>query len=273
MGEACIPTVDLSPFLREDEDGKKRAIEAITQACSEYGFFQIVNHGVSLDLVKEAMQQSKTFFDYSDEEKSKSSPSSDAPLPAGYSRQPLHSPDKNEYFLFFSPGSSFNVIPQIPPKFRDVLEEMFVQMSKMGVLLESIINECLGLPTNFLKEFNHDRSWDFLVALRYFPASNNENNGITEHEDGNIVTFVVQDGVGGLQVLKNGDWVPVVPAEGTIVVNVGDVIQVLSNNKFKSATHRVVRAEGRSRYSYVFFHNLRGDKDGWIPQTGTEIWV
>jgi len=109
---------------------------------------------------------------------------------------------------------------------RDVLEEMFVQMSKMGVLLESIINECLGLPTNFLKEFNHDRSWDFLVALRYFPASNNENNGITEHEDGNIVTFVVQDGVGGLQVLKNGDWVPVVPAEGTIVVNVGDVIQV-----------------------------------------------
>lgn len=118
MGEACIPTVDLSPFLREDEDGKKRAIEAITQACSEYGFFQIVNHGVSLDLVKEAMQQSKTFFDYSDEEKSKSSPSSDAPLPAGYSRQPLHSPDKNEYFLFFSPGSSFNVIPQIPPKFR-----------------------------------------------------------------------------------------------------------------------------------------------------------
>lgn len=64
------------------------------------------------------------------------------------------------------------------------------------------------------------------MALRYFPASNNENNGITEHEDGNIVTFVVQDGVGGLQVLKNGDWVPVVPAEGTIVVNVGDVIQV-----------------------------------------------
>ncbi|XP_020234569.1 flavonol synthase/flavanone 3-hydroxylase [Cajanus cajan] len=272
MDEAFIPTVDLSPFLREDEDGRKKAMEAITEACSEYGFFQIVNHGVSLDLIKEALQLSKSFFDYSDEEKNKSSASSDAPLPAGYNRQPLHSPDKNEYLLVFPPESSFNVFPQNPPNFRDVVEEMFVQMSKMGVLLETIINECLGLPTNFLKEFNNDRSWDFMVALRYFPASNNENNGITEHEDGNCLTFVIQDGVGGLQVRKNGEWIPVVPAEGTIVVNVGDVIQVLSNKKFKSATHRVVRTKGRSRYSYVFFHNLTGDK--WIeplPQFTKDI--
>ncbi|KAL5146420.1 Gibberellin 2-beta-dioxygenase 8 [Glycine soja] len=175
MGEACIPTADLSPFVREDEDGKKKVMEAITQACSEYGFFQIVNHGVSLDLIKEAMQPSKTFFDYSDEEKSKSSPSTNAPLPAGYSKQPLHSPDKNEYFLFFPPGSSF---PSKPSQ---------------------------------VQEFNHDRSWDFLLALRYFPASNNDNNGITEHEDSNILTFVIQDGVGSLQVLRNVEWIPAVP--------------------------------------------------------------
>lgn len=67
-----------------------------------------------------------------------------------------------------------------------------------------------------------------MVALRYFQASNNENVGITEHEDGNCVTFVLQDKVGGLEVLKNGDWIPVVPTEGTIVVNVGDVIQVIN---------------------------------------------
>ncbi|TKY73391.1 Flavonol synthase/flavanone 3-hydroxylase [Spatholobus suberectus] len=272
MGEACIPTVDLSLFLREDEDGKKKAMEVITQACSEYGFFQILNRGISLDLIKEAIELSKTFFDYSDEEKSKSSPSSNTPLPAGYIRRPLHSPDKNEYLLVFPPGSSFNVFPQNPPRFRDVLEEMFVQISKTSVLLESIINECLGLPSNFLREFNQDRSWDFMVAHHYFPASNNENNGITKHEDANCVTFVIQDGVGGLQVLKNGEWIPVVPAEGALVVNVGDVIQVLSNKKFKSATHRVVRTEGRSRHSFAFFHNLSGDK--WVeplPQFTKDI--
>ncbi|RZC08307.1 hypothetical protein D0Y65_015155 [Glycine soja] len=130
MGEACIPTADLSPFVREDEDGKKKAMEAITQACSEYGFFQIVNHGVSLDLIKEAMQPSKTFFDYSDEEKSKSSPSTNAPLPAGYSKQPLHSPDKNEYFLFFPPGSSF---PSKPSQVQMVKGE-----GKSGKVVDSI---------------------------------------------------------------------------------------------------------------------------------------
>ncbi|CAJ1975279.1 unnamed protein product [Sphenostylis stenocarpa] len=274
MGDACIPTIDLSSFLlREDEEGKRKGMEEITEACSEYGFFQVVNHGVSLDLIKVAMELSKSFFDYSDEEKTKSSsPSADVPLPAGYNKQPLHSPDKNEYLLVFPPGSTFNIFPQNPPQFREVLEEVFVQMSKIGMLLESIINDCLGLPANFLKEFNDDRSWDFMVALRYFPASNKENNGITEHEDGNSLTLVIQDGVGGLQVRKNGEWISVVPAEGTIVVNVGDVLQVLSNKKFKSATHRVVRSEERNRYSYVFFHNLEGDK--WVeplPQFTKDI--
>ncbi|KAK7281751.1 hypothetical protein RIF29_10002 [Crotalaria pallida] len=144
----------------------------------------------------------------------------------------------------------------------EVLEEIFAQLSKTGLLLENIINECLGLPPNFLKEFSDDRSWDNMAALHYFPASKNDTNGITEHEDGNLITFVVQDGVGGLEVCKNGEWIPVVPAEGTIVVNIGDVIQVLSNKKFKSATHRVMRREGHSRYSYAFFHNLTGDK--WV---------
>ncbi|XP_020234581.1 flavonol synthase/flavanone 3-hydroxylase [Cajanus cajan] len=263
MGETCIPVVDLSPFLREDEDSKKKAMEVITQACSEYGFFQIVNHGLSLDLIKEALQLSKTFFDYSYEEKSKSSASSGALFPPGYNRRPPHSPDKNEFLLVFPPGSSSNVFPPNPPNFRIVLEEMFVQMSKMGVLLESIINECLGLPTNFLKEFNHDRSGDYMVAFHYFPAaSKNENNGITDRQDSNCITLAIQDGVGGLQIRKNGEWIPVVPTEGAIVVNVGNIIQVLSNKKFKSATYRVVRTEGRSRYSYAFFHNIIGDK--WV---------
>ena len=107
-----------------------------------------------------------------------------------------------------------------------MLEEVFLQLTKVGTLVETILNDCLGLPPNFLKEYNHDRSWDFMVALRYFPATDDENNGISEHEDGNCVTFVFQDEVGGLEVCKNQEWIPVIPTQGAIVVNVGDVIQV-----------------------------------------------
>ena len=66
-----------------------------------------------------------------------------------------------------------------------------------------------------------------MVALRYFPATeNDDNNGLLEHEDGNVVTLVIQDDVGGLEVKKDGQWIPVVPAQGNIVVNLGDVVQV-----------------------------------------------
>ncbi|KAK2973537.1 hypothetical protein RJ640_010592 [Escallonia rubra] len=273
MVSSSIPTVDLSSFFTVgDEDGKQKARDLINHACSEYGFFQIVNHGVPIDLMNRAMKLSKTFFQNPAEEKIKSSPDSCAPLPAGYSKQPDHSADKNEYLLMFSPGSSFNVFPSNPPEFREVLEELFTYFSKTGQLVESIITDCLGLPPNFLKEYNGDRSWDFMVAMNYFPATESENNGVSEHEDGNCITFVLQDEVGGLEVQKNGQWIPVIPNEDTLVVNISDVIQVLSNNKFKSATHRVVRPKARCRNSYAFFYNLQGDK--WVeplPQFTKEI--
>lgn len=122
MANSLIPTVDLSPFFKngddEEEDSRKKAIEIIREACSEHGFFQVVNHGVPLDLMTRALELSRTFFDFPDEEKRKSCPNFDAPLPAGYSRQPEHSPDKNEYVLMFPPDSGINVYPQNPPQFR-----------------------------------------------------------------------------------------------------------------------------------------------------------
>ncbi|KAL0416537.1 UNVERIFIED_CONTAM: 1-aminocyclopropane-1-carboxylate oxidase10 [Sesamum latifolium] len=130
---------------------------------------------------------------------------------------------------------------------------MFIHLRQTGEVIEKIVNDCLGLPPGFLKQYNQDRSWDFMVALLL---------GITEHEDGNCITLVVQDEIGGLEVKKDGNWIPVVPCPGTIVVNLGDVIQVLSNKKFKSATHRVVRSRERSRHSFAFFYTVEGEK--WV---------
>ncbi|KAK8526999.1 hypothetical protein V6N12_054228 [Hibiscus sabdariffa] len=226
MAEPQIPTVDLSPFFtQDDEAGKKKAMEIITKACSEYGFFQIVNHGVPVDLLQRALELSRIFFEFPSQEKLKSSAPPDAPLPVGYNTQPQQSPDKNEYLLMFPPGSSFNVFPQNPPQFKQVLEDVFSKLTKTAVVVETIVNQCLGLPTNFLKEFNHDRSWDFMTALYYFPATEFENNGLTQHEDGNCLSFVFQDDTGGLQVLKNGKWIHVTPTKDTLIVNLDDVIQ------------------------------------------------
>lgn len=112
--------------------------------------------------------------------------------------------------------------------FREALEECYGKLTELGLLIQEILNECMGLPPGFLKGYNSDRSFDFISALRYFPATEEENNGLIEHQDGNCITFVLQDGVGGLEVLKDGGWVPAEPVEGSIVVNIGDVMQVHS---------------------------------------------
>ncbi|KAK8527000.1 hypothetical protein V6N13_084870 [Hibiscus sabdariffa] len=226
MADVQIPTVDLSPFFtQDDEAGKKKAMETITKACSEYGFFQIVNHGVPVDLLQRALELSRIFFEFPSQEKLKSSAPPDAPLPTGYNTQPQQSPDKNEYLSMFPPGSSFNVFPQNPPQFKQVLEDVFSNLTKTALVVETIVSQCLGLPKNFLTEFNQDRSWDFMAALRYFPATESENNGFTQHEDGNCLSFVFEDDTGGLQILKDGKWIPIIPTKGTLVVNLGDVIQ------------------------------------------------
>jgi isopenicillin N synthase-like dioxygenase len=142
------------------------------------------------------------------------------------------------------------------------VDECYAKLTELGLLVQEILNECMALPPGFLRDYNGDRSFDFLVALRYFPATEEESNGISAHEDGNCITFVIQDGVGGLEVLKDGDWVPVEPVDGSIIVNIADVLQVLGINKLKSATHRVVRKPAHYRHSLAFFLNIHGDK--WV---------
>ncbi|XP_022998829.1 flavonol synthase/flavanone 3-hydroxylase-like [Cucurbita maxima] len=273
MANTGIPTVDVSLFLSEGEnEAKKQAIQTITEACSSYGFFQIVNHGIPIEFLKEALQLSKTFFHYPDEIKLQYSPKPGAPLLAGFNKQKTNCVDKNEYVLVFPPGSKFNIYPQEPPQFKETLEEMFLKLSDVSLVIESILNVCLGLPPGFLKQFNNDRSWDFMTNLYYYPAADVGENGLIHHEDANCITLVIQDDAGGLQVQKDSEWIPVTPVEGAIVVNVGDIIQVLSNKKFKSATHRVVRQKGKERYSFAFFRSLHGDK--WVeplPEFTKEI--
>ncbi|XP_059299905.1 flavonol synthase/flavanone 3-hydroxylase-like isoform X2 [Lycium barbarum] len=261
MATPKIPTVDLTPFFREGYDDEKRKIvDSITKACSDYGFFQVVNHGVPLDLTSQALKLAKTFFESPTEAKLKYCPLPNAPVPAGYNKKPNPSYEFNEYLIMLPPGSDFNIFPDNHPLFREVMEELFSQFLKIGMVVERVLSECLGLPPCVLKEFNNDRSWDFLIALFYLPATEKERIGASSHKDVSCFTIVLQDEVAGLEVQKDGEWILIAPQPGALVVNIGDALQVLTNDKFKSPTHRVLRPNGRSRNSFAFFYSLSGDK-------------
>ncbi|XP_060203028.1 jasmonate-induced oxygenase 1-like [Lycium barbarum] len=262
MANLAIPIVDLSPFILGDEDDKRNTRELINESCSRYGFFQIVNHGVPLDLMSHALNLSKAFFESPVEEKLNCSPLPGSPFPAGYNRKPNPSYEFAEFLVMLQPGSNFNVFPSNHPHLRAVMGDLFNHFAKIGAILESILSESLGLPPSTLQEFNNDRNSDVLTALYYLPATEKEKMGINSHRDVGCITFVLQDEVGGLEVQKDDEWIPVTPKEGALVVNVGIILQVLTNNKYKSPNHRVVRPTGISRNSFSFFYNVSGDK--WV---------
>lgn len=139
MATSIIPTIDLSPFISATEYTKsqvsgtvksghsnghvsknsisKEAVKKeISKACTEYGFFQVVNHGVPVDLLNHSLELAKTFYGYPDEEKMKRGPG--APSQGGFKRNPEHLPDRNEFMYIFEPGSPKNVIPENPPQFK-----------------------------------------------------------------------------------------------------------------------------------------------------------
>lgn len=113
-----IPTIDFSVFFNEGSSDleKKEVVDQVGQACSEYGFFQIVNHGVPLDLLQNTIDTFKTFFSYSSDEKLKAGPISTV-IPCGYGKMNSFV-GNNEWFMAFQPGSSYNVYSDNPPQFR-----------------------------------------------------------------------------------------------------------------------------------------------------------
>uniref|UniRef100_A0ACD5UEX5 Uncharacterized protein n=1 Tax=Avena sativa TaxID=4498 RepID=A0ACD5UEX5_AVESA len=261
---SLLPVVDLAPFFVDEGDvARGRATEAVREACLSSGFFHVVNHGVPRELMARALELQASFFALPDEEKAKVRPAEGTPFPSGHARQPVGSVDKNELLLVLHPKLWLNLYPEEPAGFREALAECHAKFTELGLLIQEILNECMGLPQGFLGEYNDDRTFDFISARHAFPATEEDNRGARPHQDVGCITFVLQDGVGGLEVLRpDGVWAPVDPIEGSIVVNIGDVMQVLSNGKFRSAMHRVVRKPAAHRYSLVFFFQLHDDK--WV---------
>ncbi|KAK4354204.1 hypothetical protein RND71_026398 [Anisodus tanguticus] len=212
--------------MDEEEESKKKVKEIIKEACSDYGLFQVINHGVPINLINQAMELCKQLFQLPYEDKLKfHTEQSDVPLPLphGYRK---HKDDKNEYLFMCPPGTTANVFPTNPPNIRPIMEELFTKFSETCQLLEGILNDCLGLPPNFLKDYNNDRCMDILLSYRYFPATESEDNGATFHQDPTVLSPVFQDDAGGLEILINGEWILVAPIKGALVYHICVVLQV-----------------------------------------------
>ncbi|KAL5858064.1 hypothetical protein ACOSQ3_005522 [Xanthoceras sorbifolium] len=259
-----IPVIDISNDL-------KQVVLEIGEACKTWGFFQVINHGVPLELLRRIKKIAKEFFDLPMEEKKLVK--RDEVNPMGYhdSEHTKNVRDWKEVFDLLAkdptsiPASHElddtrlrtirNQWPAYPPEFRDVCEVYEGEVEKLAYKILELICLSLGLPGDRL----HGCFRDQISFLRFnhYPACPFPELalGVGRHKDGGALTVLAQDEVGGLEVRRksDGEWIPVKPAPDAFIINLGDATQVWSNDRYESAEHRVVVNSEKERFSIPFF--------------------
>ena len=273
-----IPVVDLSDFLSGDESRKQKFVQELGKAYEDVGFVAVKNHGIPDDLIADLYQYVQQFFALPTETKLKY----EKPELAGqrgytsFGREHAKGFDAPDLKEFFQYGQTVednekvdddypeNLTVEEVPQFTPTLYNAYRNFENSGKSLLQAIALYMGLDENYFDEWVHNGN-SILRAIHYPPIKNEPKSAIRaeQHEDINLITLLVGASADGLQILtKQNEWVGVTSLPEQIVVNVGDMLQRLTNNKLRSTTHRVVNPPrelwGTSRYSIPFFLHPKG---------------
>lgn len=260
-----LPILDISqPF---DES----SLSSLSLACKDWGFFHILNHGVSKDLYKKLRMVSNRIFSLSHEVKYKLGPTSTLKT---YTPHFIASPFFESFRVsgpnfFASAQASAEALNQQSSEFSEILKEYGNQMTKLSEQIIKIVLMCLGkdFQTKFQSEFT--KCHGYLRINNYSPFEYSEQNqveGLGMHTDMSCITIVYQDEIGGLQVRsKQGKWMDINPCNDTLIVNIGDLMQAWSNGKLRSSEHRVVLSKPVNRFSLAFFWCFEDEKVLFSP--------
>ena len=274
-----IPSVDLADFTEGNKETKAAFVKELGKAYEEIGFVAVKNHGLSDALCAELYAQVKGFFTLSKEEKEAYEIEGLSGQRGYVSFGKEHAKNKNEGDLkeFWHFGQTVedndpikeeypdNVQVNELPKFNAVGREVYQKLEATGREMLRAIALHLNLDENYFDAKIHNGN-SILRPIHYPPITHEPKDAVraAEHEDINLITLLMGASADGLQVLnKSGEWISVTALPDQIVVNVGDMLQRLTNNKLKSTTHRVVNPPrekwGTSRYSIPFFLHPRSE--------------
>jgi isopenicillin N synthase-like dioxygenase len=264
-----IPLIDLSLFEKGNAEEKNVFIETLGNAFHTVGFVGVINHGIPSDLIKSFYKEAHTFFGLSESEKLKYKiPSANGQR--GYTAFGTeHAKQSKVADLkeFFQIGNTGNVSVLETPNFLSLGENLYRSFERAGSSLLQAIALHLNLPVDYFDQ-RIENGTSILRAIHYPPITQEPASAIRaeQHEDINLITLLVGASAGGLELLsKEGKWLPIVPEADEIVINVGDMLQRLTNNYLRSTTHRVVNPPKEEwhlpRLSIPFFLHPRPEMD------------
>ncbi|CAN1195135.1 1-aminocyclopropane-1-carboxylate oxidase homolog 1 [Linum perenne] len=245
-----FPVIDIG----EGQD-RKLVVERIREASEKWGFFQVVNHGIAESVLEEMKSGVQRFHEQDLEIKKQF-----------FTRDPTKTVVYNSnYDLYTAPVTNwrdsvlFHMAPnlpnpdELPASCREIVIEYSKELLKLADTLFQLLSEALGLASDYLKEI--DCAKGLYMSCHYHPACPQPELtlGATQHTDFDFITVLLQDQIGGLQVLHRNQWVDVPPLQGGLVINIGDLLQLISNDKFISVNHRVLTKSVGPRVSIASF--------------------
>jgi isopenicillin N synthase-like dioxygenase len=281
MNTRNIPVVDLSKFVDGNADQRAEFVQEIGSAFRDIGFVSVANHGISKSLVKDFYDSSKTFFSQSVEVKRSYEVKGLAGQRGYTSFGKEHAKQSQVADLkeFFQIGQYVDTSDPLKAEypdnpvvrevdgFSDLGKQLYKAFEKSGGHLLRAIALFLKLEENYFDQ-HIEKGNSILRSIHYPPITSEPDSAIRaeQHEDINLITLLVGASAGGLQVLDiEGEWLDVKPDEHEIVINVGDMLQRLTNNYLKSTTHRVVNPPRhewhRPRLSIPFFLHPKSKMD------------
>jgi isopenicillin N synthase-like dioxygenase len=258
---------DFVPVIDIDQLGSPGARAAVHQACRDWGFFQVTGHGIEPSVIDEIFAVSHTFFEQSAADKRRLL--RDADNPWGYFDRELtkNRQDCKEIYDF-GPDSGDGRGPRWPDeplrrRFEPAVRACYASCTTLSMRLLSVIASNLGASPQVLARGFEAGAHTSFRRLNFYPKSASDNAGdapqrsfgVGEHTDAGALTILLQDEQPGLEVQREGRWHLVQPRRGALVVNIGDIVQVWSNDRYKAAPHRVLTNPAQARYSIPFFLN------------------
>ncbi|GAB2228530.1 hypothetical protein Droror1_Dr00022650 [Drosera rotundifolia] len=249
-----VPEIDLGSDVEPSS-----VIQQIRDACRLYGFFLVVNHGVSREMMEEMIKVGHEFFNLPLEEKMKlysEDPLKTTRLSTSFNVKKEEVHNWRDYLrLHCWPLDNYvHEWPSNPSSFRETVSKYVQEVRGLGMRLYEAISESLGLEKGYIGRTLGDQAQH--MAINYYPPCPQPEltYGLPAHTDPNALTILLQDSqVDGLQVLKDGKWVALKPHPDAFFINIGDQLQALSNGLYKSVQHRAVVNAEKPRLSVASF--------------------
>uniref|UniRef100_A0A7N0U2N7 gibberellin 2beta-dioxygenase n=1 Tax=Kalanchoe fedtschenkoi TaxID=63787 RepID=A0A7N0U2N7_KALFE len=251
---AGIPVIDLSRPMQK---------ALLIQACREFGFFKVINHGIPTKFIEKLEDEAVRFFNLSQTEKEK------AGHPFGYGNKrigPSGDVGWIEYLLFSTSQQNVSgrCTTYLPGSFKKLVDAYLKEVKMFACDILELMAEGLELESkDALSKMLKNEKNDSFFRINHYPTCPNLLNkaqcgqnmiGFGEHTDPQIISVLRSNNTSGLQISgKDGSWISVPSDSNSFFINVGDTLQVLTNGRFKSVKHRVLADSRDSRLSMIYF--------------------